>query len=187
MDGNISELLGEDFDTNSVEPAAGFEALPAGWYPVQISNAEIMDTRSGTGKYLKLELEVIGDHHAGRRVFARMNIVNPNPQAVQIAMRELAAVGQALNLAAITDTAELIGGQLQVKLVIKAEAGQEPQNEVKGYKPLGETASPAAQAPRQAPVAAAPVKATTAAAKPVPAATATAKPAAGMRPWQRKK
>lgn len=184
MEGNISELLGEDFDTNSVEPAAGFEALPAGWYPVQISNAEIQDTKSGTGKYLKLELEVIGDHHAGRKVFARMNIVNPNPQAVQIAMRELAAVGQALNLAAITDTAELIGGQLQVKIVVKAEAGQEPQNEVKGYKPLGETA---AQPPRQQAAAAAPAKAATAAAKPAPAATSAAKPAAGVRPWERKK
>ena len=187
MEGNISELLGEDFDTNSVEPAAGFEALPAGWYPVQVSNAEIQDTKSGTGKYLKLELEVIGDSHAGRKVFARMNIVNPNPQAVQIAMRELAAVGQALNLAAITDTAELIGGQLQVKLVIKAEAGQEPQNEVKGYKPLGESTPPAAQAPRQQAATAAPAKAAPVAPKPAPAATAAAKPAAGVRPWERKK
>lgn len=181
MEGNISELIGGDFDTSSVEPAAGFYALPAGWYPVQVSNAEIQDTKSGTGKYLKLELEVIGDIHSGRKVFARMNIVNPNPQAVQIAMRELAAVGQALNLAAITDTAELIGGQLQVKLVVKAEAGQEPQNEVKGYKALGEMGTQAAQAPRQQAASAVPVKTIPSAAK-----TVAAKAGPAKRPWERK-
>ena len=186
MEGNISELIGGDFDTNSVEPSVGFEVLPAGWYPVQISNAEIMDTKSGTGKYLKLELEIIGDCYAGRKVFARMNIVNPNPQAVQIAMRELAAVGQALNLAAITDTAELIGGQLRVKLVIKAEAGQEPQNEVKGYKSLGDTtATPAAQAPSQKAATSAPAKTVPSAAKSAPAATAANKAKVGKRPWEK--
>ncbi len=184
MEGNISELLGEDFDTHSVEPAVGFEALPAGWYPVQISDAEIRDTKSGTGKYIRLELEVIGDHHAGRKVFARLNIVNPNPTTVQIAMRELAAVGQALNLSATTDTAELIGGQLQIKLVIRAEKGQEPQNEVKGYKALGETAPPAAQAPRQQAATSAPAKTAPAAVKPATAAT-DAKAKVGKRPWEK--
>jgi hypothetical protein len=170
---DISDVIG-DVDLSTIPAAEGFDPIPAGWYPVEIENAEIKATKSGTGKYIKLAMVVLGDECAGRKLFSNLNIQNPNPKAVEIAMRELAAIGQALGLISVKDCAELIGAQLMAKVAIRKEEGRDPDNEVKGYKAIGEApAAPAKPAPAAKPAA-------------KPAATAAATPkAAGKRPWEK--
>jgi len=41
-----------NFNANEVEPSAGFDVIPAGKYNAVISDSEMKDTRSGTGRYL---------------------------------------------------------------------------------------------------------------------------------------
>ncbi len=173
--GNIADIYGGGFDTSSVEAASGFEPLAAGWYPVEIENAEIRDTKAGTGKYLKLELSVIGEQHNGRKLWPNINLMNPNAKAVEIGMRELAALGLACGLAAITDTDELLGKQIQARVKIKQEKGYDPDNEVTAYKPLGSGQT-----------AAAPSRLAAQPAQPQPAAQPGSNRAgAAMRPWER--
>ena len=171
---DISDAIGGDFDTNSVPPATGFEPIPAGWYPCQIDGAEVKDTKKGNGKILAVELTIVGEEYAGRKLWPRINLVNPNPKAVEIGMRELSAIGQACGLAAITDTSELIGNVVLARVKVRQEEGREPDNEVQGYKPTEEIA-PAAEKPaaKPAPTAAKPV------AKPAPTAAKATK-----RPWE---
>lgn len=172
---DISDVIG-DVDLSAIPAAEGFDPIPAGWYPVEIENAEIKVTKNGQGKYIKLAMVVLGDASAGRKLFANLNIQNANPKAVEIAMRELAAIGQAIGLISIKDCAELNGAQLMAKVSIRKEEGRDPDNEVKGYKAIGDAPAPTATAK---PVA-------KPAAKPAAAATSTAAPkAAGKRPWEK--
>jgi len=166
MSNDISDALGGDFDAGSV-PVPSYEPIPPGWYAAEIDKAEVRDTKAGTGKYLKLELVILDEAHEGRRVFTQINLSNPNPTAVEIGQRELAALAMACGVPALRDSAELLQKQIGVKVKIKTEAGRDPDNVVSGYRPLTD-AAPAAAKP--------------AAAKPKPAAASNA---SGKRPWER--
>lgn len=180
MSGDIEGLYGSPIPTDQEDAATGdaFEVLPPGWYPTQIDSAEVKDTKAGTGKYLKLALTVIGDKFANRKLFTNINLMNPNPKAVEIGMRELAGLGQACQLATISDSGELIGKTIDVRVKIgKARAGYDADNEISAYAALGTKSSQQAGAPAPRPATAA------AGSAPVPAAAAA--PAAAKRPWER--
>lgn len=149
-----------------------YTPLPEGEYSVTIKDAEVKATNDGTGQYIKLRLDVQGPTHAGRVVFSNINIRNKSEQAEQIGRGQLKAVMSALGIATLTDTDQLIGGQLIVKLSVrpartdeKTGKSYEASNDVKAYKPAG-------GAPMAAP-----------GAMPKPAAAAHAKSAP---PWAKK-
>ena len=99
MSNDISEALGGDFDAESI-PIPSYEPIPPGWYAVEIDKAEVRDTKAGTGS-TSLELVVLDEAHEGRRVFAQINLSNPNQQAVEIGQRELAALAMACGVPAL--------------------------------------------------------------------------------------
>ena len=56
---NLAALMGgQQFDANQVEPNAAYEPMPAGFYPMMITDSEMKDSKSG-GQYLKLTIEVL--------------------------------------------------------------------------------------------------------------------------------
>lgn len=138
---------------STTEPNTGgrdFSPLPAGWYPVEIKKAEIRDTKNKKGKFLWLELEVIGEHYAGRRLFPKFNLVNESAKAVEIGQRDLGHLGESVGMATgVKSSASLIGKQLDARVTIKKANGDYPEdNEVTGYGALGKKSSEAqAQAP----------------------------------------
>ena len=136
--GDISEALGENFvPENQEAPKNNFDPLPAGWYPVEVENSELKATDSGLGKYINIQFSVIGEHYANRKLFAKINIVNPSTKCVEFGRRELGALGRAVGLLAIGDSAELIGCKLEVRVKIKKDEGYEASNEIKEYRALG--------------------------------------------------
>lgn len=141
-----------------------YTPLPEGEYSVTIKDAEVKATNDGTGQYIKLRLDVQGPTHAGRVVFSNINIRNKSEQAEQIGRGQLKTVMSALGIATLTDTDQLIGGQLIVKLSVRAartdeKTGKtyEASNDVKAYKPAG-GAPMAAPGAMPKPAAAAPAK-----------------------------
>lgn len=136
--GNLS-----GFDANKYEPQSSFDALPAGWYEAFIANSEKKPTKAGTGEYLQLELEIMGPSHAGRKVWDRLNINNPNDQAVQIALATLSSICRAVGVMTPKDSAELHNKPLMVKLAVSSDAQYGERNEVKEYK-AKEQAAPVA-------------------------------------------
>lgn len=136
--------LGGTFDANQVEPNAPFVAIPPGDYPMQIIASAMEPTSAGTGRFLKFELEIIDGEHKGRKTYDRLNLENPNQQAVDIARRQLSAVCHAVGVLTVTDSEQLHFKPMEVKLAVvprKDRQGNvvpgEMSNEVKGYKPLG--------------------------------------------------
>ena len=163
-------FLNEEFNVNELPQGNGnFEPLPAGWYTATISQSELKDTKAGNGQYIKLRYDITGPTHHGRVVFGNLNIKNANPKAEEIGRQQLGDIMRAIGLAKVTDTDQLIGGQIGIKLEVKQDEQYGASNEVKGFKSLSGSAAPAA--------AVIPAKA----AAPAPAAPAKAAP-----PWAKK-
>ena len=142
-----------NFNAANVEPQQSFDALPAGRYEVIITDSEMKDTKAGTGEYLQLTMEVIGDSkHVGRKLWTRLNLINPNATAVSIAQRELSAICHCVD---VFCGDEWDSGELHNK-PLTVDVGQEmnPQsgqmtNRIKGYSKCD--GAPAAKAKPAAP------------------------------------
>ncbi len=121
-------FLNEAFDVNELPQGTGgnFDPLPAGWYTVTITQAELKDTKAGNGQYIKLRYDVTGPTHQGRVVFGNLNIKNPNQKAEEIGRQQLGDIMRAIGLAKVTDTDQLIGNRqhldLQVYMMLPMES-----------------------------------------------------------------
>lgn len=149
-------FLGQTFDANELPQGTGgnFEPLLAGWYTATITQAELKATKANNGQYIKLRYDITGPTHQGRVVFGNLNIKNASLKAEEIGRQQLGELMRAIGLAKVTDTDQLIGGQLSIKLEIKQDAQYGASNEVKGYKSLSGSVVPAAAMPSAAPAAA---------------------------------
>jgi hypothetical protein len=156
-------FLNEEFNVNELPQGNGnFEPLPAGWYTATISQSELKATKAGNGQYIKLRYDITGPSHQGRVVFGNLNIKNANPKAEEIGRQQLGDIMRAIGLAKVTDTDQLIGGQIAIKLEVKEDAQYGASNEVKGFKSVSGSVAPAAPsmpAKTAAPAPAAPAKA----------------------------
>ena len=142
-------FLNEEFNINELPQGNGnFEPLPAGWYTVTISKAELKPTKAGNGQYINLRYDVTGPSHQGRVVFGNLNIKNANPKAEEIGRQQLGDIMRAIGLAKVTDTDQLIGGQIAIKLEVKQDEQYGASNEVKGFRSLSGSAVPAASIPQ---------------------------------------
>jgi hypothetical protein len=162
-------FLNEEFNVNELPQGNGnFEPLPAGWYTATISQSELKATKAGNGQYIKLRYDITGPSHQGRVVFGNLNIKNANPKAEEIGRQQLGDIMRAIGLAKVTDTDQLIGGQIAIKLEVKEDAQYGASNEVKGFKSVSGSVAPAAAIPQGQ-------------SNPAPAASAKAAP-----PWAKK-
>ena len=131
-------------DTLPVGNTGNFEPLPEGWYNAAITGAEIKATKAGDGKYIACKYTITGPSHQGRVIFGNLNIKNASSKAEEIGRQQLGEIMRAIGLAKVSDTDQLIGGNLGIKLIVKT--GEYAGNEVKGYRAIGGVA-PAAVAP----------------------------------------
>ncbi|HPM22960.1 MAG TPA: DUF669 domain-containing protein [Phycisphaerae bacterium] len=147
-----------NFNANDVDPNFAFDPIPPGNYTAVITASEMKPTKKGTGQYLELTFQVVEGEHKGRLLWARLNLDNPDAQAVKIARAELSAVCRAVGVLAPKDSVELHNVPLVLKVDCKNRKDTgEPANVIKSY------ASASAAAPRPA----------------------TAGAANGKAPWQR--
>lgn len=164
-----------DFDPNSVDTTDQYELLPAGVYQAQITESEIVDTKSGAGKILKLTWELGPGGFEGRKVWQNINFLNPSPKAQEIGQIELARILKAIGAGPLRDTEELHFKPCLITLKVKPAEGQySAKNEVSRVNPIDGPMPAAAPAVRQATTRA------PAAAAAQPRAAAT-----GGAPWRR--
>ena len=120
-----------------VEPQQNFSALEPGRYEVIVTDSELKDTKAGTGQYLQLTFEVVGNSAKGRKLWTRLNVSNPNKTAEEIAYRELAAICQSTGVAwPLDDSEDLHNIPLMVDVVQERNPVNESiGNKFKGYAP----------------------------------------------------
>ena len=163
-----------NFDASSVAPQQAFQVLPAGVYATMIVESEIKPTKNGTGQMAVFTLQVVDGEHRGRKLFARINVQNQNPQAEQIGQSQLSSLCHAAGVLQLMDTAQLHNKVVRAKVKIRRdETGRyEDQNEVTAFEAIGGPGAPTVAA-------AAPTT-------PGPAAgAAVAAPSASTPPWKR--
>ena len=138
------------FDATQEETSESYDALPAGSYTAIIRAGEERSTKAGDGEYLSLEFEVVGPTHAGRKVWTNLNLKNPNPKAVAIARKDLAAICLAVGVPRPQHHADLYDKPLQIKVAQREYQG-EMKNEIKGFKaaPVANFARTSSAAPPQ--------------------------------------
>ena len=130
-------FLNEEFtlDTLPVGNTGNFDPLPEGWYNATITSGELKDTKAGDGKLIFMKYMITGPTHQGRTVFGNLNIKNASTKAEEIGRQQLGEIMRAIGLNKVTDTDQLIGGNLCIKLVVKT--GEYAGNEIKGFKAIG--------------------------------------------------
>jgi len=169
--------LGTPFDATAVDPSSAYEVLPPGKYVVQIVGSEMRPTKDGQGRYLWLELDVLEGPQAGRKLFDRLNLVNPNAQAVEIAQRTLSAICHATGRMQVQDSEELHLAPMLADVTVQPPKNGYGESNKLRYRPLeeAETGRPRpAPTPRSAPTPAQPAQ------PPKPAAAGFA-----SAPWKR--
>lgn len=175
--------LGRNFDANTVDPNARPDPVPAGRYKVMITKSTMRETKQKTGSFLELELSILEGQYQGQFLWARLNLFNPNPKAVEIAERELSAICHATGVMNVQDSEQLHGIAFLVDVVVDPGDDQYgPSNEIKKFLSLSEGAGqPAPQPAAQAPAQPAPAQAPAYQQPPQPAAAAAAGP---TPPWR---
>lgn len=142
---------------NQVEPAQPLEVIPPGKYVAHIVKSELQATKDGTGQMIWWELDILDGQFKGRKLWDRLNVVNSNPQAQEIALRALKAAQVACGLPVVRDTEELHFKAMLVTVKVrpagndKSGVYREAQNEIRGYEPLPGGAPVQQHAPAPAP------------------------------------
>jgi hypothetical protein len=145
--------------------------IPAGKYRAVISASEEKQTKSASGSYLALTLTIIDGDHENRKVFARLNLNNPNDVASGIARQHLAQICKAVGVLTPQDSSDLHDIPMLITVTVRPAKGEyEESNDVKKYESAistGDVTVPSG-GPKKSPAPA-------------------AKPDAATPPWQRKK
>lgn len=135
------------FDATQIAPREDFTPLPSGEYRAQIVDSDLKPTKNNEGHYAELVFECMDAPFKGRRVWSRLNVDNKNPKAVEIANRDLSAICHAVGRLKINDTFELHNKPLLIRVeLVKADGVRQKNdgNEIRAYKALDPTATPAA-------------------------------------------
>lgn len=131
------------FNAAEVAPMEERSPLPAGEYRCVAVKSQKKPTSSGTGSYIEFTFQVVEGEYQGRMVWARLNLENPNQQAVEIARRELSSICRAVGVLIPQSTEELHDKPLIVKVAVKKRADTgDPTNEIKGYKAVSSGGQP---------------------------------------------
>ncbi len=124
-----------NFDASKVDPVSSFDPIPAGKYLAAIVASEMKPTKSGNGHFLELTFEIGEGPYKGRKLWARLNLDNPSPQAVQIARGELSAICRTVGVLQPQDSCELHNLPLSIKVACrKRDDTDEISNEIKGFE-----------------------------------------------------
>ena len=170
--------LGEDFDQDTVEPSDSLEPVPNDVYALEIIESDVVETKSGTGRMIKLTINITEGPYEGRRIWDNINFRNQNEVAQRIGQQSLASLCAACgHRGPLRDTELLHKIPFKGRVVIEHDkTGQYgPRNAIKSYMPYNN----ADAAPHPAPSS----RATQTPAQRQTAAPTARANAAGTRPW----
>ena len=141
-------LLGDAFaqEFSNVDPAAGFDPIPAGQYTLKVAKTDMCRTKDGVSEYLKLTFDVIAPTHQGRKLFVNYNIYNASEKARQIALQQLKSLVKAGHVAEpLRDTDQLVGAIVLADVTVREANGNfGPDNQIKRYREVNGAAAQAA-------------------------------------------
>ena len=125
-----------DFDATNVEPSAPLDVVPAGKYPCRISQTEIKETKSGTGRYLQLTLDLIEGPFKGTSCSTGSISGTATPRPRRSPSKTLSAICHAVGVLKVRNHEEFRNKVVQVKVTTRNDPQYGESNEVKGYEAI---------------------------------------------------
>jgi hypothetical protein len=129
-----------NFSADKVEPVGKFVPIPVGKYKVAITASERKKTNKEPkpgevqGEMILFTYTVIDGEFRGRKLFDRLNIINANKTAQEIAEGCLSAICRSVGVMVPRSTEELHNIPFIVDVKIRAaKDGYDESNDVKGY------------------------------------------------------
>jgi len=86
-------MIPDTLNLQAIPPSQGMDKHPCGMFDFTITSTHLQENKDKTGAMLVVEFTT----PAGR-IEKRYNVINPSPQAVEIANKELSALGHAINI-----------------------------------------------------------------------------------------
>lgn len=100
--------LGQSYKVEDLGELGEYGPIPEGTYKALIVGSEMKENNAKTGQYLELEIDITEGQFQGRKLYERLNLVNPNEVAVSIAQRTLGSICLAVGIKdTIQDSNEL--------------------------------------------------------------------------------
>ena len=141
--------LGQEINVNEIPESTGFDPLPAGWYQASVKKAELKSgTKEGaswTG--MSLEYDILGPTGQGRKAWGFCGVSSSDPEKEGTSRYFLGKLMRAAGLSKLTDTDQLIGCNLEIKLKIKKSEEYGDKNEVNDYRSMSGSSMPSVPVP----------------------------------------
>lgn len=112
------------------ETQGNFSALPVEengeriQYLAHITASKWKPTKAKTGELIEMQVRILEGEYKGRMLFERLNLVNPNPVAVDIANRTLNSICAACDLEDVEDTDDLHNIPMVITLTLNEATAQ---------------------------------------------------------------
>jgi hypothetical protein len=112
------------------------DLLVEGEYAMQVEDAEIKETKAGTGEYISVKLKVLEGTRKGKTVYHMFNIKNPNPEAVRIGHQQLKSFMMAAGFSSfvLKSASDLCGATVVARVKIKKDDTYGDKNNITGFK-----------------------------------------------------
>lgn len=123
--------LNQPFNAHNVDPTQGTSGLPIGKHRVVIVESEIKATKANDGGMLELILQIIEGDMQGTTGAYRLNLYNANPQASEIAQRQLSAICHVTGVYEVEDSSQLHNIPFMVEVGLQKGENPNGYTEVK--------------------------------------------------------
>jgi len=135
-------LLPSAFNPNdpAQQGVGDWTPLPKADYYAQVIATDIEANSKQTGTFIKCDWFILAGEHAGKTLITRLNIQNPNPQAVEIAQKHMKSMCDAMGIVGpVMDTVEYHNKPCIISVkVTPGDAQYGPGNDITKYAPTGE-------------------------------------------------
>ena len=146
-------MFGESgFDSTAKENNVA-NVIPKADYPAAIVNSEKIETKDGTGSYLKLTWQILSGEHQNKKIFENVNLwLKENTEnrktAVGIAKSHLSRICRAVNVLNPKDSKELHNKPCVISVGVKEAKGEYPaSNYISNVKPRTSVGVPSVPVP----------------------------------------
>lgn len=103
--------LPQIFKTADLPDTGGVVKIPDGQYHAVIVESELKPTKDGGGQFLALKIVITEGQYTNTEFIERLNIVNKNQTAVDIAFRTLARISEAVGMTSTPQNSEELHGK----------------------------------------------------------------------------
>lgn len=117
-------MLPQTYNCADLPDTGGVVKIPDGQYKAVIIDSELKTTSNGNGQFLALKIVITEGPHQDTEFTERLNIINQNSKAVEIAFKTLARISEALGMTQTPQDSSVLHNKPLI-IVVGTEAGKD--------------------------------------------------------------